>query len=136
MVPRLLYIAGAYRAPTAWLVEQNIRRAEEAAMEVLKLGAYPICPHTNTRGWFDKVQPDEFMLEATLELMRRCDGVLMMLGWSKSSGASAEYDEARRLRLPVFFELRDLEEALKLAWRFRPPIDSVGGASMAGVASR
>lgn len=122
MTPRLIYTAGSYRAPTAWGVEQNIRRAEDAAMEVLRLGAYPICPHTNTRGYMDKVQPDDFMLAATLELMRRCDAVLMINGWSQSIGASKEYDEARRLGLPVFFDVHELAAALDHgAWE-RPSV--------------
>ena len=46
---KVVYIAGPYTAPDAWQRELNIRAAEMMAMEVAKLGAMPLCPHTNTR---------------------------------------------------------------------------------------
>jgi len=99
-----VYIAGPYRAKTPWDVEQNIRRAEAVAMIVAKHGAYPVCPHTNTRGWFESVQPGGFWLEATLELMRRCDAVVLVEGWTESVGAKAEWVEADKMKLPIFAE--------------------------------
>lgn len=115
MTPKLIYIAGPYRAKTPWLVEQNIRAAEEvgAAVVTLGAGAYPIIPHTNTRGYFEALCDDaEYWLGATLELMRRCDGVLTMETWRESSGATAERKEALRLGIPVFKSLGDLEHVL------------------------
>jgi hypothetical protein len=44
MTPRLVYVAGPNRAPTAWLVEQNVRAAEALAHRVATLGAYSIEP--------------------------------------------------------------------------------------------
>jgi hypothetical protein len=46
--------------------------------------------------------PDEVWLEGDLELMRRCDAVLLVPGWKQSSGTVAEVTEARRMGLPVF----------------------------------
>jgi hypothetical protein len=103
MTPKLVYIAGPYRAATAWQCEQNIRAAEAIAYRVAELGAYPVCPHTNTRQIFESAQDDpSFWLDGTLELMRRCDGALFMPTWTKSSGAVAEHREAERLGLPHF----------------------------------
>jgi hypothetical protein len=45
---KLVYIAGPYRAPTTWDVDQNIHRAREIGAIVAGLGAYPIIPHSNT----------------------------------------------------------------------------------------
>lgn len=91
MTPKLVYIAGPYRAPTAWQCEQNIRDAEAVGYFVALLGAYPIIPHTK-----------QFWLGGTLELMRRCDGVVFLKTWQSSSGARAERIEAERLGLPIF----------------------------------
>jgi hypothetical protein len=44
---------------------------------------------------------DEYWLGATMELLRRCDTVLMLSGWSTSSGSKAEKEEALRLGLPI-----------------------------------
>jgi hypothetical protein len=100
---KVIYIAGKYRGPTPWAVEQNIRAAEEVAARVLQLGMMPLCPHANTRH-MEGVASDEHFLAGTLELMRRCDAVVLVPNWRDSAGARAEVDEAKRLGLPVFNE--------------------------------
>ena len=79
------------------------------ALQVAELGASPMCPHTNTR-FFDGTMSHEFWLDATMELMRRCDAVFMLSTWKSSIGAQAEFLEAQRLGMPVFETMRDLEE--------------------------
>lgn len=100
--PILIYVAGPFRASTRWDEEQNIRTAEAAGYEIAKLGAYPVIPHSNTRGYFSDAQPGEFFLDGTLELMKRCDAVLLLPRWIESTGARAEKEEAERLGIPVF----------------------------------
>lgn len=100
---KVVYIAGPFRAPTRWEVVGNIRRAEEVALQVASLGAMPLCPHTNTAN-FDGALTDGFLLEGTLELMRRCDAVILVSGWRASAGTKGEIAEARRLQLPVFYD--------------------------------
>lgn len=97
----IIYVAGPYRAATAWGVEQNVRRAEEWALRVAFAGAMPLCPHTNTR-FFHGVGPDEFWLAGTMELLRRSDAILLIPEWSRSSGACAERAEAERRGIPIF----------------------------------
>lgn len=99
---KVVYIAGPFRAKTAWQVEQNVRRAEEAALEVARLGAVPLCPHTNTR-FFDGELTDDFWLDGTVELLIRSDAILMVDGWRESAGATREYYTACERRMPVFF---------------------------------
>jgi len=94
---KLIYVCGPYRAKSAWECEQNVRRAEGVARRLAEAGYMPVCPHANTRPYFEGIQPDEFWLEGTLELMRRCDGIALVEGWQRSEGASAEYQEALRL---------------------------------------
>jgi hypothetical protein len=96
----LIYVAGPYRAPTAWQRERNIHRAREWGVALARAGAYPVIPHSNT-AHFDGEADDALWLAGTLELMRRCDGVLLIEGWERSSGARAEADEAARLGIPV-----------------------------------
>lgn len=106
---RLVYIAGPYRAPSAWAIERNVRAAEAVGYDVAAAGGYPIIPHCNTRGWFEGARPDgEFWMAATLELMRRCHAVLLMNTWEQSSGARAECAEAFRLGIPVFTSVKEL----------------------------
>ena len=103
----LVYIAGPFRATSPWLVEQNVRRAEEWALAVACAGGMPVTPHLLGRHFNDhpigRPDDEQFWLAGTLELMRRCDGVLMIPKWSESRGATAELDEAGRIGLPVLF---------------------------------
>lgn len=101
--PPLVYVAGPYRAPTAWGIECNIVAARQLGARVAALGAYPVIPHSNT-AHFDGLGPDELWLAGTLELMRRCDAVALLDTWQSSSGARAEHAEAERLGLPRFNE--------------------------------
>ena len=99
--PPLIYVAGPYRAPTAWQIEQNIRAAEEAALEIWQLGAGAICPHTMNR-FFEGVAPDQVVLPAMIELLRRCDALLVLPGYEKSEGTCAEIRAASEVPIPMF----------------------------------
>jgi len=109
---KVVYIAGPFRGESAWAIEQNIRRAEELALGAWRLGAAVLCPHTNTR-FFQGAAPDEVWLSGDLEMLRRCDAVLLTDDWPKSHGAQAEKAEAHRVGLPVFFGLDSLADWLK-----------------------
>ena len=109
---KLIYIAGKFRGPTAWDVEKNIRKAEALSFEVATLGASFVCPHTNTR-YFDGTLTDEFWLAMTMEMLRRCDAVMLCDNWVESAGAREEVKEAHRLGIPVFEQIGELEKWLK-----------------------
>lgn len=109
---KLVYIAGPFRAPTAWGIEQNIRRAETLSLEVWKLGAAALCPHANTR-FFHGLCTDQTWIDGTLEMLRRCDAVLVCADSENSSGTRGEIEEARRIGIPVFHERPDGVGALR-----------------------
>lgn len=111
---KVVYIAGPFRANLPWHVELNVREAELWSAHVARVGGVPLCPHTMYR-FFDKMQPDEFWLEATSELLRRVDAVLMLPEWELSEGAREEMQLAIRLETPVFLgtEFQALIEWLK-----------------------
>lgn len=98
---KLVYVAGPYRGKNAWEIEENIHAARRVGARIASLGYMPVIPHANT-AHFDGLQSDEFWLEGTLDLMRRCDMVVMVEGWEKSTGARGEYEEALRIGLPVY----------------------------------
>lgn len=109
---KVIFIAGPFRGPNAWQIESNIRRAEEIALEVWKLGAVALCPHTNTRHFQDAL-PDEVFLSGAKLLLARCDGVLVTPNWNKSIGTQKELAYAADLLKPVFFTLPQLANFLK-----------------------
>ena len=109
---KVIYLAGPYRAPTEYGVQQNIEAASKIAMEVWRLGAVCICPHKNT-AFFGGALPDAVWLEGDLELIRRSDAVLMMEGWTHSGGALQERAYADYPCKPVLFSLAELEDWLQ-----------------------
>lgn len=108
-----VYIAGPFRGANAWEIEQNVHTAEVMAAKVCKLGAVAVCPHTMYRN-FQGLLPDAFWLNATMELLYMCDGVLVLDGWVDSKGTIAEMKEAKRLDIKVFYFLEDLKVWLGL----------------------
>lgn len=108
---KVVFIAGPFRAPTPWGVEQNIRAAEEAALQVWSLGAAALCPHTNTR-FFDRALPDEIFLAGTRLLLSRCDAMLVVGNWKDSEGTREEINWASNRNIPKFFHIEDLSRWL------------------------
>lgn len=100
-----VYIAGPYRAKTREAVAQNVAAARHVGRIVASQGHFPVMPTVNTAYFdhdFPDLQSDEFWLEGTKELMRRCDAVVLVDGWCSSSGARAEVNEALDLGIPVY----------------------------------
>ena len=108
---KVIYVAGPFRAPNSWEIEQNIRRAETLALEVWRMGAACICPHTNTR-FYQGAGPDEVWLHGDLEILTRCDAVLLTPDWERSTGERAEKEYAKARGIPVFQTLAELREFL------------------------
>lgn len=98
---RVVYIAGPFRAPTQWGIVENTRNAERWGKVVAEAGGMPLIPHANTQH-FHGLQTEAFWVEGTLELLRRCDALLLIPGWVASMGAVGERDEAERLTIPIF----------------------------------
>lgn len=109
---KVIAIVGPFRAATGWEIELNCRNAEMIALSVWEMGAAALCPHMNTRGWHG-VLPDHVWLDGYLEMLRRCDGVVLIQGWEESEGSRAEVEQAHRLGLPLFETLGALSRWLE-----------------------
>jgi hypothetical protein len=93
-------------------MEKNIRVAEELALEIWRLGAAAICPHANTRFFQDEL-PDHVWLDGDLEIVKRCDALMMTPDWQRSKGAIQEKTMAHEFGIPVFDNLLALEGWLR-----------------------
>lgn len=106
---KVIYVAGKYRGKNAWEVENNIRVAERAAFVIASNGMMPLCPHANSR-FFHGTLTEEFWIEGTMELMRRCDAVYFCEDWDESVGSVGEMNEAIGLEMPIFEDIEELVE--------------------------
>lgn len=97
----VVYIAGPFRGAHDYERKLNRDRAEALAFLVWSAGAIALCPHMNT-AHFDGALHDDIWLEGDLELLRRSDAIALTTDWQRSSGATAEYEEALNRHMPVF----------------------------------
>ena len=102
---KLLYIAGPYRDDTENGVFENIIAARDVATFVASIQKdwFPVTPHLNTM-FMGGVREDEYWLEGDLEIIKRCDAVLLMDDWVYSKGARKEKDVAEEFGIPCFTE--------------------------------
>ena len=104
---KLIYVAGLYRGFTKERIDLNIQAAMHAGVLLAERGYMPVIPHKNT----EKMElltakcDDRFWIDGTMELMSRCDGVLMVQGWKDSMGAVGENHKAQELGIPVFLHV-------------------------------
>ena len=99
---KLVYVAGPYRAKTEWELEENIRRAEALALDLWREGIAVICPHKNT-AHFGGAADDGAWLLGDLEMMRRCDAVVVTSHFEGSTGTLAEIQDAGSRGIPVVY---------------------------------
>ena len=104
---KLVYIAGAYRARTVFGVIRNILKARSISKKLWTKGIYNICPHMNSA--LLKCNSDDVFLNGDLEILSRCDAVLVLDNWYNSKGTIAEIREAEKLNIPVFYDIGMLE---------------------------
>jgi len=102
---KVAYIIGPYRAsnPLDHRTQVlNIRKAEEKAIEYWQKGYAVICPHTNS-SFFSGACEEEVFMNGYLEILKRCDLVVMLPNWKESSGSRAEHQLAKKLGLRVIY---------------------------------
>jgi hypothetical protein len=97
----LAYIAGPYRSATPSGIVANIRAAEAVAIELWRMGFAVLTPHLNT-ALMDGLCPDEVWLKGDLVMLGRCDLLVLVPGWERSSGARAERTHAVLHGIPVY----------------------------------
>jgi hypothetical protein len=99
---KVIYIAGPFTGSTAWEIEKNVRNVEEIALEVARLGGMPLCPHANSRFFHGQCTP-EFWYEGTLELLKRCDAIVLHPDWKASKGCKDEQQWALQHGMAIFY---------------------------------
>jgi hypothetical protein len=105
---KVVYVANRFTAPTQWQRRRNVHAAELMSLAVAELGAMPLNVTKNTENFFGLFE-DEFWYRGTLELMRRCDAVILVPGWEGSKGVAGEIEEAKLRGIPCFERVGELK---------------------------
>jgi hypothetical protein len=109
---KIVYVAGKFAGANDWERYKNVRRAEHLGFAVAEAGAMPLIPHMNT-AHFHGTLTDEFWYEGTLELLKRCDAMVLVPGWEDSRGTAEELKWARVVEMPIFERIDELKAWLK-----------------------
>ena len=104
---KVIYIIGPFRGSHSWDVETNVRVAEGMALAVLRLGVAVVCMHSMCR-YFTGAVPDETWMKGDLEILRRCDAAITVMGWEGSEFSMTEVLECKKGNVRLFHSLRDL----------------------------
>jgi hypothetical protein len=108
---KLIYIAGRFTAETHEAIEQNILAAEKAETEIIERGGMRfacLVPHSLGRNFKSGPGDYRYWIEATAEMLWRCDAVLMLPGWEASNGSRGELEHAANIGIPVVFSVDEL----------------------------
>jgi hypothetical protein len=114
--PMYIYVSGPYSPPPtlsdaaekAKAIEDNIKKADEYAREIIKKGHIPFTPHTMMKGWEDVHNISrEAALDISFKWLEKCDALFFI---APSKGADDERSHAVQLNLPVYRNLEDIPE--------------------------
>jgi len=106
---KVIYVAGKYSGKSYSEISDNIAKAEQAAIQLWRLGWAVICPHKNSAHFeiYEKVAGITYntWLNGDLELLSRSDAILLLDGWKDSNGAVKEKLKAVELGIPLFYQM-------------------------------
>ena len=105
---KLAYLAGPYTAQTPFGEFLNVVTARVWAEEVMKKGYAVYVPHL--QNFASGLSWDEIM-SRDLEVLSRCDLLVLLPGWENSKGSQMEHQKALDLEMPVCYNVSDLKEA-------------------------
>lgn len=103
----LIYVAGPYTTREGvsrggHFIMDNIHKARSVAHELMKLGMAVICPHMNSMFMECDVVPPTEVLNRDIEIISRCDAIVLVEDWETSHGVAEEIKFARERGIPVF----------------------------------
>jgi len=109
----LVYISGPMTAKHGRTIEENVAAGVRVYLELLTLKVPCYCPHLSgafPSAWTALSHADWLAYDCAI--IDRCTHMLMMPGWTQSTGAQLEHDYAIEHRVPIYYSVEGLMEAL------------------------
>lgn len=104
------YLSAPISAPEALFRTYNRLRAQEVSARLWEAAVLHYCPHANSPAVGCTDVPYETWMAMDLEVIQRCDWVLMLEGWEQSVGCTREFNVALNLDIPVVFTVEEAVE--------------------------
>ena len=102
----IVYLAGPIRPKGDQTLESNINNAKNIALELWKKDYVVISPHANSDlpiSLADKEVESWRWLNGDLDIISRCDAVVVLPGWEESSGTKGEIEFAKERNIPITY---------------------------------
>ena len=102
----IVYLAGPIRPKNGQTLRGNVDAAKAIALELWRAGYAVICPHANSDlpvELADKECEPSVWLNGDLEIVARCDAVIVLPGWETSFGTKGEIKFAKEHWIPVYY---------------------------------
>ena len=119
-LPIRVYVAGAYSADNVLDVLHNIRRGIRMSTQIFKLGFAPFSPWLDYHFLLQMTEDEAASIsvkdfyEYSLSWLAVSDAIYVLENSEHSKGTQKEIEFARSMGLPVFTDLRHLQQ-----WRER-----------------
>ena len=107
---KVVYVAGPYRGKHESDVVRNIRNAEAVAIRIWQAGHCALCPHKNT-ALFGGLADDSVWLAGDIEMLKRCDEMVLARGWENSTGTLREIEVCKSEGIPYYTSIEAWEKA-------------------------
>lgn len=119
-LPRLpmAYLSAPMSAPDALTRQLHHLAARRTSHELWEAEVLHYCPHTNSPAIGSSDVAYESWMAMDLEVIRRCDFVVMSGSWRESPGCRRELAMAMHLGLPIAYSVEaaiELNKALRIA---------------------
>lgn len=119
-LPRLpmAYLSAPMSAPAAIDRMHHYLNARRASHELWEAEVLHYCPHTNSPSIGSSDVGYESWMAMDLEVLRRCDFIVMAGNWNESPGCRRELAMAMHLGLPIAYSVEaavELNKTLRIA---------------------
>ena len=101
----VIYLATPIRPKNGQTLEGNLAKAKQIALELWKKGYTVFCPAANSDlpiSLADKEVEAERWLNGDIEILTRCDAIVVEPGWDCSVGVKGEISVASTAGIPIY----------------------------------
>ena len=102
----LIYLATPIRPKNGRTIEENVADAKALALSLWKLGYTVICPAANSDlpiTLAEKELDISRWLNGDIEILAKCDAIVVAPNWMNSQGVSGEIMFAQLMNIPVYY---------------------------------